>query len=95
MVINYGEGVGSFRIKYEFIKLILKRVIVETFLYLVIFQSICVLKCIFGKIRGIFLCLISFELYFIVGQLMPQYVKKNCRTYGPRHLKSTGRHWAF
>ena len=73
MVINYGDGVGSFRIKYEFIKLIRKRIIVETSLYLVIFQSICVLKCIFGKIRGIFLCLISFDLYFILRQLMPQY----------------------
>ena len=74
MVINYGEGVGSFRIKYELIRLILKCIHVETFLYLVIFQSICVLKCIFVKISGIFLCLISFDLYFILVQLMPQYV---------------------
>ena len=33
MVINYGEGVGSFNIKYELIKLFLKCIPVETFLY--------------------------------------------------------------
>ena len=55
MVVNYGEGVGSFRIKYELIKLILKSIPVETFLYLVIFESMFVFKCTFGKIRGIFL----------------------------------------
>ena len=74
MVNNYGEGVGSFRIKYELIKLILKRIPVETFSYLIIFKSMCVFKCIFGKIRGIFLCLISFDLYFLLRQLMPKYV---------------------
>ena len=61
MVINYWEGVGSFRIKYELKKLILKRIPVDTFLYLVIFKSMCVFRCIFVKIRSISLCLISLK----------------------------------
>ena len=65
MVINYKEGVGSFRVRYELIKLILKRIPVEMFLYLVILKSVCVFKCILGRIRAIcsYLCLIYFDLF--------------------------------